>query len=124
MSKNSVRHTTFSDKPEVAAKQAAENARDVNDLFARKVTGYLVTVPRYAAVGASTAKIKLEQLATNARPAAVQLARARATNDPGGNLTGVSGSLNFYHDSSGIGVYEPSGLTANVKYDLTFLVLE
>lgn len=121
MTKSTIRHTSFSDKPEVAARQAAENARDANDLFARRVVGYLVTVPRYGAIGVTTAKLKLPQIGK--RPAAVLLVRAIETNDPGGNA-GAVGSLNFYHDTTGVGVYEPSGLSADVKYDLTFLVLE
>jgi hypothetical protein len=123
MSKRSLRHVSFSEDPLQAAKQAAENARDANVLFPRKLDGYLVRIPRYAARATTGAKIQFEQALGTKRPSAVVLVRVCETNDPGGDLAAV-GRPNFYHDAKGIGVYEPSGLTADTKYDLTFLVLE
>jgi hypothetical protein len=123
MTRPSTRYPTLASKtPEALARKASENARDSSDVSLSKISGYFAEVPRYAAIGSTTARIVLEQQGT-IRPRAVILVHARATSDPGGDL-GAIGRLNFYHDSKGVGVYEPDGLVADTKYDLTFLILE
>lgn len=117
-----LRHVSFGQEPAVIAQQAGENARDAFRALDERVAGNLRVIARYAAVGATTARIFLPQT-TTVRPRAVVLARAYATNDPGTGLV-LTPVLNFYHDSRGIGVYEPSGLVANTMYNLTFLILE
>lgn len=116
-----IRHTSISLDPKVAATQNAENARDVNQSLAGKVSGYLQSVTRYAAIGATTARIPL--VSKGRRPAAVMLAQAQRSNDPGSDL-GALGRCNFYQSALELGVYEPSGLVADTLYDLTFLILE
>lgn len=117
-----LRHSSILGKGKAAAQQNAENARDANIALAERVKGYLITVPGYAATGVTTNRIYL-QSAPGKRVKGVVLANARATFDKGSDV-GAVGRPNFYHDDRGIGVYEPSGLTANTQYDLTFLVLE
>lgn len=117
-----LRHVSITPGKQATAQQAAENARDANIALAERVRGYLVTVLGYAATGATTNRIYLTST-PGRRVKGVLLANARATFDKGSDL-GAVGRPNFYHDDKGIGVYEPSGLTANTQYDLTFLVLE
>jgi hypothetical protein len=118
--RKTVRHVTINEDPKVAAKQNGENARDLNEALQRKVDGYYASVTGYAAAG-SGSKISLQP--GPVRPMAVLLVRACSTTDRGGDLGAVT-RCNFYHDANGLGVFEPSGLTSNVQYDLTFLVLE
>ncbi len=115
------RYTQFSERWEDARPQLAENVRDTHQALEERVTGRLVTIRRYPASGATTNKIPLG--AMSPAPAAVLLVRAYASDNAGADL-GATARLNFYLDASGVGVFEPSGLTASVLYDLTFLVLE
>ena len=116
-----LRHQSISDDPQESARQNGENARDVNQILLGKISGRTALVRRYAAIGSTTAQITL--VPGDARPTAVMLARASLSNSPGDDI-GAVGRCNFYHDASGVGVYEPSGLTANTMYDLLFLILE
>ena len=118
----SIRHLSISPDAAVAATQNAENARDGRATLEGKVSGHLRTLNRYSAIGATTAKIPLAAT-SSVRPKAVVLVNAQLSDDPGSDI-GVTGRPNFYHDSFGLGVYEPSGLVANTPYDLTFLILE
>jgi len=116
-----MRHVSISKDPDTAAHQNGENARDTNQILLSKLNGRIALVRRYAAKGSTAAKINLVQ--TGERPIAVMLARASLSNSPGDDIAAV-GRSNFYHDSLGLGVYEPSGLAANTLYDLLFLILE
>lgn len=115
------RHTTLSPDPETLAAQASENARDTNEALGRKVSGYVKAVGAYSAVGATTATIPI--VAATQPPQAVLLVRAAAHYSPSVAIS-VTASLDWYYVNGQIGVYEPSGLTANTSYDLTFLILE
>lgn len=117
------RHVSFSEDPKALALQSAENARDTIRALSEKVSGRLVTMSGYAATGSTSQRIPLLSLPSAVRPRAVLPVRVSPTYDPALNLAAVP-ILNFYHDSIGVGVYEPSGLTPNEKYDFVFLVLE
>lgn len=115
------RHTTLSADPSALAEQCGENARDTNEALAHKVSGYVKAVSAYSAVGATTATIPV--VAASAPPQAVLLVRAAQHFAPSVAVA-VTASLDWYYINGQIGVYEPSGLTANISYDLTFLILE
>lgn len=101
-----------------------ENARVTNQALAERVVGHYVVIDRYAATGATTTKINLAyQGAPGSSPVAVLLIRAYETNDPGKDLS-VATRLNFVREATTLRVFEPSGLSANTLYQLTFLVLE
>jgi len=76
---------------------------------------------RYAAVGSTAAKIPI---AASKLPTAVLLVDARPYFDMGASLT-LTPNFSFVWDSGSqtAQVYEPSGLTANTVYQLTYLVI-
>lgn len=104
-----------------------DNARATQTALSERVVGHAVTVPGYRATGATTTRITLGNAAPPAAPGsqpyAVLLVRIFETSDPGKDLS-VTTRLNFSRDGTTLYVFEPSGLTTNTLYDLTFLVLE
>jgi hypothetical protein len=116
------RHTTIDSKPDAAALQNGENARDTRLALAGRVAGYFASVERYTATGSAATKMRI---GAGDRPRAIIPVRVAPVYDEAGSLA-VSGNGNFVWDSTtqSIDVYEPSGLTANVVYTLDFLVLE
>lgn len=103
------------------------NFAALNTALGERVVGQRLTVNGYAALGATTTKITLGTVSPPGSTAwAVILVRAIETSDPGKDLS-VSTRVNFSQSGSGnnvtLSVYEPSGLTANTKYDLSFLVI-
>ena len=120
-SKKTLRHVSISNDPDVSSKQLGENARDTNTTLLGKIDGRTALVRRYAALGSTSRQIHL--IPGDFRPSAVMLARACLSNSPGDDI-GAVGRCNFYHDAHGVGVYEPAGLSADVMYDLLFLILE
>jgi hypothetical protein len=99
------------------------NLAAINTALSERVVGQRLTVSGYAATGATTAKITAKFTAPpGSTPWAVILVRALETSDPGKDLS-VSTRSNFSRDGDTLYVYEPSGLTANTKYDLSFLVI-
>jgi hypothetical protein len=117
-----LRHVSVSEDPKVAAEQNAENARDANTAIALKINGYYVDVRHYAARGVTTSTIPL--LAKyDRKPRAVLLVNGYPTYDPSLSLN-ASTFRCFSYANGSINVFEPSGLTADTMYNLTFLVLE
>jgi hypothetical protein len=116
------RHTAIRADGAVSARQNAENARDLRDAFAAVPQQWTAVVEQYTAVGATSAKIPI--LATRL-PAGVQLIRAAKYYEQGEPLP-LTPNFNFVWDSTTntLGVFEPSGLTADTVYTLTFLVTE
>jgi hypothetical protein len=116
------RHTAIRNDAAVSSRQNAENARDVRDELAKQPKRRIVVVEQYTAVGASTAKVPI--LATKL-PVGVQLIRAAEYYAQGDPCAAV-GNANFVWDSTTqtVGVFEPTGLTANTVYTLTFQVTE
>lgn len=102
------------------------NLAALNVALGERVVGHRLSVPRYAATGATTTQIRLGSVSpSGSKPWAVLLVRARESNNPGGDLS-VTSRMNFTSDPSTgtLHIYEPSGLTLNTYYDLDFLVLE
>lgn len=116
------RHTAIRNDPATSSRQNAENARDLRDELAGQPKHRIVTVEQYTAVGAVTAKVPL--LATKL-PVGVELIRAAAYYAQGDQLE-ARGNANFVWDSTTqtVGVFEPTGLSANVVYTLTFRITE
>jgi hypothetical protein len=106
---------------EALAANVGEFARDANNALLRRLQGYTKRVERYSATGVTSTKIPLT--AADVPPIAVVLVRAESVNDPAAVVPAVP-TLNFVYQTNAIGVYEPSGLTANTLYNLTFLVIE
>ena len=115
-----LRHQQLYEAWDDARAQLADNVRDTEDAFSRRVVGRLVTVPGYVATGATTTRLAL---LAGVAARAVMLVRVQPSRDPTADVA-VSGRLNFAPTADGLGVYEPSGLTQYTAYDLTFLVLE
>lgn len=116
-----LRFTTLSRDPKVLAEQCGENARDTNEALGRKVTGYLKPVERYSATADTSTTIAI---GTGVRPPeAITLVRVMEHGDRGAAVT-CTPTYNFYYVRGEFGVFEPSGLTADTLYDLTYLVLE
>jgi hypothetical protein len=115
-----LRHTNFTGEPKADAALAAENARDANAALAERVTASTVALA-YTASGATTATIPIR---CASRPTGVILLNAYLGTSPADDLGAVS-RCNFRWDgaSSSAYVFEPSGLTANSVYVLTFLVV-
>lgn len=122
MPKGELRHISFSKDPKVASEQASENARDANLALSGKVSGYFVQVDSYAAQGLTTVTLPI-RAASLKTPKAVLCVNAQATYDPGTTVN-ASTFRNFTFANGSINTFEPSGLTANTMYNLTFLVLE
>lgn len=116
------RHTAIRSDASVSARQNAENARDLRDEISAMPRQRTVYVDQYMAVGSTSAKVPIYGAKS---PAGVQLIRAAKYFEQGEPLT-LTPNYNFVWDSTTqtIGVFEPSGLTANVIYTLTFLVTE
>lgn len=104
-----------------------ENARATQTALKERPVGHYATVASYRATGATTTKIPVGNAAPPAapgsQPVAVLLVRIHETSDPAKDLS-VTTRLNFSRDGATIYVFEPSGLTTNTLYDMTFLVLE
>ncbi len=103
------------------------NFQAANIALGERVVGQRLTITGYSATGATTTKMTLGAVSPpGSTPWAVLLVRAQETSDPGKDLS-VSTRVNFSQSGSGssviLYVYEPSGLTANTKYDLSFLVI-
>lgn len=115
------RYTSFPREPGALADTVGEFARDANTALGRRVLGYTKKVTGYSATGSTATRIPLT--ASDKRPAGIVLVDAYAVNDPGTAVT-ASSVPGFYYSQGAIGVYEPSGLTLNTAYNLTFLVVE
>jgi hypothetical protein len=115
------RYTSFPREPGALAENMGEFARDANLALKRRVLGYTKRVERYAATGSTATKIPLT--AADSPPIMVLLGRVENVSDAAAPVT-VTPIQNFYFESNAIGVYEPSGLTLNTYYNLTFLVVE
>jgi len=117
-----LRHTSIMlDDQHTAEEQLGENARDTNAALAECIRGSKLLVSGYAAVGASSAKLKLSLRST--MPSGLLLMRCVKTYDEGSVVT-VTQGLQFYIENGLLTTFEPSGLTADTLYDLTFLILE
>ena len=116
-----LRHTQLANDWKDARTQLHEDLRDVDQALSERVIGRMVTIAAYTATGATTTRIQLGR-GTDRAVAAI-LVRVALTHDAAADVS-VSPRLNFYETADGLGVYEPSGLTAYTQYDLTFLVLE
>lgn len=116
-----LRNVSFSGMPVLDAELSAQNARDTNSALSERVPTRVYGPVTYTAVGATTAKIPVK---CPARPAGVLLLNAYLVTSPGDDL-GASMRCNFYWDADtrNAYVYEPSGLTADTAYVLTFLVV-
>ena len=118
-----LRNTNFSGDPKADAAMSGENARDTNAALAERVAGSIFGPFSYTAVGATTAEIPIK--CPNGRPRGVLLINAFAQSAPS-SLVSAVGALNFRWDSVSLNAYvtEPSGLSANTSYGLTYLVVE
>jgi hypothetical protein len=115
------RYGYFPREIEALAENLGEFARDTNNALERRVLGYSKRVERYAATGSTSSIIPLT--AADVPPIGVVLLRAESVSDPASVVPAIS-TPNFVFAKSSIGVYEPSGLTADTLYNLTFLVVE
>lgn len=116
-----LRYLQFADTYEAARPQLAQDAEDIEAALAQRVTGQLITISYYVATGSTTAKIPLSLASM---PAAILLVRASLSSQPTTDVPAV-GRTNFYVDAAtGTSAFEPAGLTADVSYNLVFLVLE
>lgn len=118
-----LRHSSFSTKDiGTLASQLGENARDTQAAVDERVRGRIANIPLYSATGATTTRITLP---TNppATPYGVLLVRVALSSAPTADLT-LTPRYNFAVQDTLIYIYEPGGLTANISYDLTFLILE
>lgn len=100
---------------------ATELHRDVGEALSFKLEARTVEVAHYTAVGSTSARLPLS--ASN-RPIAVVLVDARSYFDQGAPLT-LTPNFSFVWDAASktAQVFEPSGLTANTVYRLTYLVI-
>lgn len=103
------------------------NFAALNVALGERVVGQRLSISGYAATGSTTTQVTLGTVnPPGSTPWAVLLVRAQETRDPGKDLS-VSTRTNFSVSGSGnnvtINVYEPSGLTSNTQYDLSFLVI-
>jgi hypothetical protein len=116
-----LRHTSFSGEARDDAARSAENARDANVAIGERVLGFVYGPFDYTAQADTTKTIGI--LCTR-RPAGVLLLNAYLSTAPADDLAAVA-RCNFVWDSvnSVAQVFEPSGLTANSAYNLTFLVV-
>lgn len=98
-----------------------ERDRDALDALRSKLDSRLVTVERYHAQGATTAKIPI---LCAQRPQAVRLAGASLYFDQTAPVH-LTPSFNFVWDSGSktAQVYEPDGMTADALYRLIFEVI-
>lgn len=100
---------------------ATERDRDGRDALAPKLDARPVVIERYVAVGSTSARIPIS---ASRLPYAVPLIDARLHGDQGAPLT-LTPNYSFVWDAATktAQVYEPSGLSANVAYRLTYLVI-
>jgi hypothetical protein len=115
------RYGYFPREIDALAENLGEFARDTNSALERRVLGYTKRVERYSATGVTTTQIPLA--ASDRPPVMVILGRVESVSDAAAPVT-VTPIQNFYFSNGAIGVYEPSGLTADTLYNLTFLVVE
>lgn len=115
------RYTAFPGDPAQLATRLGEFARDANGALERRVLGRVKIVQRYAATGSTSTRITLTSLDTP--PYGVILARAERVDDASAVVAATS-TPGFSFINNTINVFEPGGLTANVYYNLTFLILE
>jgi hypothetical protein len=115
-----LRNTIFTGDAAQDAVLASENALDANAALRERIATTVVQIA-YTAVGATTAKIPLK---VAQRPFGVVLLNAWLATSPADDL-GAVGRCNFVWDAATTSAYvfEPSGLTANTAYVLTFLVV-
>lgn len=116
-----LRNTTFTGNPQQDAALSGENARDANSALRERLAGFTYGPFHYTAFGATSNEIPIK---SPDRPVAVLLVNCYALTDPTG-LVGAVGALTFRWDSATNNAYvtEPYGLTANIVYALTFLVI-
>lgn len=99
------------------------NFAALNTALGERVVGQRISVNGYAATGSTITRMTVGILSPpGSTPWAVILVRARETSNPAADLT-VGTRLNFSQEGQTLYVYEPSGLVANTKYDLGFLVI-
>lgn len=115
------RYTSFPGKADQLAARLGEFARDANNALERRVLGRVKVVQRYAATGSTATRITLTSL--DKPPYGVTLVRAEKVDDPSA-VVAATPTLGFGFTNNQINVFEPGGLTANVYYNLTFLILE
>jgi hypothetical protein len=117
-----LRHTSISRDPTVAADQNSENARDANDALGRRVTGRFAGPFEYVATGDGETRIPVYSAAL---PQAVMLIRVQQVTTNSAKVA-TWPDLQFTWDgkTATAYVFEPDGLTSGAKYLLTFLVLE
>lgn len=115
-----LRNTSFTGDSKADAFLSAENARDANAALAERLVSFVATI-EYAARGSTTEHIPVQ---CASRPSGVLLLNAYLKSSPGDDLGSV-GRCNFVWDAatSSARVFEPSGLTANSVYVLSFLVV-
>jgi hypothetical protein len=115
-----LRNTSFTGESKADAVLSSENARDTNAALGERLPTLAYQVA-YTAVGATTAMVPVK---CSARPFGVLLLNAQLAGGPSDDL-GAVGRCNFKWDAatSSAYVYEPSGLTADTAYVLTFLVV-
>ena len=116
-----LRHTSFSGDARDDALRSAENARDTNVALGERVLGFVYVPFDYAAQADTTKVIGIPCVR---RPAGVLLLNAFLGTSPAEDLGAVA-RCNFVWDAvnSVAQVFEPSGLTADSVYSLTFLVV-
>lgn len=115
------RYTSFPGDPGQLAVRLGEFARDANSALERRVLGRVKVVERYAATGSTSTKLTLTSL--DAPPYGATLIKAERVDDPSAVVAAIP-TLGFSFVNNTINVFEPGGLTANVYYNLTFLILE
>lgn len=115
------RYTAFPGEPEQLAARLSEFSRDANYALERRVLGRVKVVLRYAATGSTSSKITLTSLDTP--PYGVIMFRAERVDDASAPVLATS-TPGFDFLNNTINVFEPGGLTANVYYNLSFLILE
>lgn len=102
----------------------ATNFHGINVALRERVVGQRLSVPRYAATSDPATEIRLGYTSPpGSVPWGVLLVRVRETHAPGSSVN-ATGQLNFGQDGPTLYIREPLGLSANVFYDLEFLVLE
>lgn len=114
------RHTNFTGDAAQDAVLAGENARDTIEALGDRVVTRMYGPFTYTAVGATTAEIPLK--CAKGRPKAVLLVNCYLVSAPSALVAAV-GALNFRWDGFNAYVTEPSGLSANTAYGLTYLLV-
>jgi hypothetical protein len=115
------RYSAFPDDTGQLAVRLGEFARDANRALQGRVLGRVKVVAHYAATGSTSTRIALTAL--DSPPHGVILIRAEQADDPNAAVPAVT-TPGFNYLNNTVNVFEPSGLTANVYYNLTFLIVE